>query len=123
MVKRVKDMTVQVTEGKAPVDTKKMLSEVAQIDSIVSIDNEDSRDYRQNTLIVPDTCPLCELGVGRREIKYYDVALLKKFMSVRGKIIPREKSGMCALHQRTIKRAISRARVLALLPYIEMNAQ
>lgn len=120
MVKRVKDMTIQASSDIKPVDSKKLLSDVIQIDNLVQIDTEDHRgDSRSQGVVVPEKCPICEMGVKRNDIKYYDVAFLKKFMSVRGKIIPRSKSGVCAMHQRTLKEAIKRARYLALLPYVD----
>jgi small subunit ribosomal protein S18 len=60
-------------------------------------------------------CALCETGI--KEISYKDVYQLKKYTSVRGKIISTEKSGVCHKHQRNLKRAIKRARYMALLPY------
>ncbi len=49
---------------------------------------------------------------------YKNVALLQRFITERGKILPRRISGMCARHQRQVGTAIKRARYLALLPYI-----
>jgi small subunit ribosomal protein S18 len=60
-------------------------------------------------------CPLCEAGL--KDINYKEIYQLKKYTSVRGKIISTEKSGVCTKHQRKIKRAIKRARYMALLPY------
>ena len=62
------------------------------------------------------TCPLCDGGV--KSVSYKDVYQLKKFTSVRGKIISVEKSGVCHKHQKQLKRAIKRARYMALLPYV-----
>jgi small subunit ribosomal protein S18 len=50
-------------------------------------------------------------------IDYKDVATLKKYISERGKILPRRVTGCCARHQRLITTAVKRARNLALLPY------
>ena len=50
-------------------------------------------------------------------IDYKDVALLKKYISERGKILPRRVSGTSAKAQRKLTVAIKRARNLALLPY------
>jgi small subunit ribosomal protein S18 len=50
-------------------------------------------------------------------IDYKDVARLRKYLSERGKIEPRRKTGTCAGHQRTLTTALKRARQLALLPY------
>ena len=48
----------------------------------------------------------------------YKDAKLRKFISERGKILPRRISGTCAKHQRELNTAIKRARHAALLPYI-----
>jgi small subunit ribosomal protein S18 len=50
-------------------------------------------------------------------IDYKDVARLRKYLSERGKIEPRRKTGTCASHQRILTTALKRARHLALLPY------
>jgi len=50
-------------------------------------------------------------------IDYKDVAKLRRFISERGKILPRRVTGTCAHHQRALTVAIKRARHLALLPY------
>lgn len=51
-------------------------------------------------------------------IDYKDTARLRKFISERGKILPRRISGTCAKHQRELNTAIKRARQAALLPYV-----
>ena len=51
-------------------------------------------------------------------IDYKDSAKLRKFISERGKILPRRISGTCAKHQRELNTAIKRARQAALLPYV-----
>lgn len=71
---------------------------------------------RKRKIVLNLKCPLCESGV--KSVTYKDVYQLKKFTSVRGKIISTEKSGVCHKHQNQIKRAIKRARYLALLPYV-----
>ena len=50
-------------------------------------------------------------------IDYKDVAKLRRFISERGKILPRRVTGTCAHHQRGLTVAIKRARHLALLPF------
>ncbi len=52
------------------------------------------------------------------EIDYKDVNKLKKFITEKGKIVPRRMSGVCAKHQRELATAIKRARYMALLPYV-----
>ena len=50
-------------------------------------------------------------------IDYKNSAKLRKYMTEKGKIIPRRTTGICARHQRELTGAIKRARVMALLPY------
>jgi small subunit ribosomal protein S18 len=47
-----------------------------------------------------------------------DATRLRKFISERGKILPKRMTGTCAKHQRELTTAIKRARQIALLPYI-----
>ncbi|MDE5602198.1 MAG: 30S ribosomal protein S18 [Clostridia bacterium] len=51
------------------------------------------------------------------DIDYKDVAKLRRFITEKGKILPRRMSGVCSKHQRPLANAIKRARVMALLPY------
>ena len=51
-------------------------------------------------------------------IDYKDVELLRKFITERGKILPRRITGLTAKQQRDLTLAIKRARILALLPFI-----
>lgn len=60
-------------------------------------------------------CAFCVDHV--RDIDYKDVAKLRRYLSDRGKIEPRRKTGTCAKHQRCLTIALKRARHLALLPY------
>ncbi len=61
-------------------------------------------------------CQFCHDHV--REIDYKDASrFMKRYISDRGKIEPRRKTGTCAKHQRLLSRAIKEARQMALLPY------
>ena len=51
-------------------------------------------------------------------IDYKDPAVLRRYLSERGKILPRRVTGTCARHQRALTVAIKRARQIALLPYV-----
>ncbi|MDR0596168.1 MAG: 30S ribosomal protein S18 [Clostridiales Family XIII bacterium] len=51
-------------------------------------------------------------------IDYKDVDVLSKFITDRGKILPKRVTGTCAMHQREVARAIKRSRIVALLPYV-----
>ncbi|HTL04582.1 MAG TPA: 30S ribosomal protein S18 [Gemmatimonadales bacterium] len=61
--------------------------------------------------------PIAELRI--RIVDYKDEKLLSRFLTERGKILPRRLSGVSARHQRQLAVAIKRARFLALLPYIK----
>lgn len=51
-------------------------------------------------------------------IDYKQVELLERFITERGKILPRRITGTCSKHQRALANAIKRARILALLPFV-----
>ena len=61
-------------------------------------------------------CAFCVAG--EKEIDYKDVAKIRKYISEKGKILPRRQTGVCAHHQRQLSLAIKRARNVALLPYV-----
>ena len=62
---------------------------------------------------------VCAFCVEKAEnIDYKDVAKLRRYVTERGKIVPRRISGNCAKHQRQLTTAIKRARVIALLPFV-----
>ena len=50
-------------------------------------------------------------------VDYKDVSRMRRFITERGKILPRRITGNCARHQRQLTRAIKRARIVALMPY------
>ena len=61
---------------------------------------------------------VCSFCVDKIEsIDYKDVNRLKKYVTERGKILPRRISGNCAKHQRQLTVAIKRSRIVALLPF------
>ncbi len=62
---------------------------------------------------------VCQFCADKTEtIDYKDVEKLRKFITERGKILPRRVTGACAIHQRDITTAVKRARIVALLPYV-----
>lgn len=86
-------------------------------------DDSDVEDHggrrRRKRLYVDLKCPFCESGV--KSVSYKDVYQLKKYTSIRGKIIGRDKSGMCARHQRQLTSSVRKARYMALLPYVSVT--
>ena len=62
---------------------------------------------------------VCKFCVEKmHHIDYKDLRTLEKFVTERGKIMPRRMSGVCAKHQRDLAIAVKRARICALLPYV-----
>jgi len=62
---------------------------------------------------------VCQFCVDHlEEVDYKDVARLKRYVTEKGKILPRRQTGTCAKHQRLVTVAIKRAREMALLPYV-----
>jgi len=61
-------------------------------------------------------CPFMIAGI--KEIDYKDTETLKKFITDRGKILPRRITGVSALYQKKLSNAIKRARHMALLPFV-----
>lgn len=83
-------------------------------------DNRNDRTQRRwgGSRYVPrrKVCSFCVNKV--KLIDYKDPSKLQPYISDRGKIAPRRKTGVCAKHQRALAVAIKRARHLALLPYV-----
>lgn len=66
-------------------------------------------------------CRFCSDGVD--VVDYKNLDLLQKFVTDRGKILPRRKTHLCARHQRVLAAAVKRARQAVLLPYTEEHVR
>jgi len=71
------------------------------------------REKGRKFVVKPKVCTFC---ADKAVIDYKNFTLLQRFVSDRGKIVPRRRTGVCAKHQRSLAQAIKRARFLALLP-------
>ena len=61
---------------------------------------------------------ICQMCAGK-SVDYKDVDIIKKYISAdKGKILPRRVTGACAKHQRYIAMQVKRARMIALLPFV-----
>ena len=86
-------------------------------------DNQDGRDGDDKTgrgkggkaFFKKRVCKFC---VQKLKIDYKDSDTLRRFITERGKILPRRITGTCAKHQRALAVAIKRARIIALLPFV-----
>lgn len=80
--------------------------------------NNNNADTKKTMQRRPPKKKVCMFCVDRVEdIDYKDILKLKRFITEKGKILPRRMSGVCAKHQRLLSNAIKRARIMALLPY------
>ena len=81
----------------------------------------DNKNTKRNKNDKPFRRPrkkVCNFCVDKvEEIDYKDIDKLKKYVSDKGKILPRRVTGTCAKHQRKVTVAIKRARTIALLPF------
>lgn len=81
-------------------------------------DNKNKRGAKNDKPYRRPRKKVCNFCVDKiDEIDYKDVDKLKKYVSDKGKILPRRVTGTCAKHQRKVTSAIQRARHIALLPY------
>jgi small subunit ribosomal protein S18 len=70
----------------------------------------------------PGRQKVCAFCVDRMDhIDYKDVKRLQRYVSERGKISPRRRTGTCAKHQRALAVAVKRARHMALLPFVRTH--
>jgi small subunit ribosomal protein S18 len=61
---------------------------------------------------------VCKFCTQKLKIDYKDADTLRRFITDRGKILPRRITGTCAKHQRALALAIKQARTIALLPFV-----
>jgi small subunit ribosomal protein S18 len=80
-----------------------------------SYDKSDGKGGMRMRRMKKKVCSLCIDKV--ESLDYKEIAKLRKFISERGKILPRRISGTCSKHQRQLTEAIKRARHVALLPF------
>lgn len=74
------------------------------------VEDKSKRVYKSNRKKV------CQFCVEKAtEIDYKDVAKFKRYLTEKGKILPRRQTGCCAYHQRELTKAIKRARTMALI--------
>ena len=99
------------------------MNDHADIPVLMGLEGEDGYPHKGtinfvNNQVNPFTSTIAVRGVFPNLRSPRDVRLLSPFIPERGKIQPRRISGTCAKHQRALQTAISRARQLALIPYV-----
>ena len=78
-------------------------------------DGEGGRGGKNRVFFKKKVCKFC---MQKLKIDYKDADTLRRFITERGKILPRRITGSCAKHQRALALAIKRARAIALLPFV-----
>ena len=106
-------------ENQIVEEKQEELSQEAQMEQ-VTVENEgreEDRDGRAKgkTYFRKKVCRFC---ANKAKIDYKDADALRRYMTERGKILPRRITGTCAKHQREVAKAIKRARSICLLPYV-----
>lgn len=71
---------------------------------------------RRSSRVDPKDCYFCK---SNETPNYKEAAVLRRYMTERGKILSATRTGVCARHQRLLRKEILRARFLALVPYVE----
>ncbi|MEK7595762.1 MAG: 30S ribosomal protein S18 [Patescibacteria group bacterium] len=79
---------------------------------------ESRKRRRRLEQIVPE-CYFCK---AKEEPSFKEVLKIKRFITDRGKIIPKSRSGLCSKHQRSLTTEVKRARLMALIAYTENHA-
>ena len=83
------------------------------------MDKRKTKDRTRTKNLGPFRKKVCKFCLEKVEtVDYKDTGTLSKYTTEHGKIIPARVSGVCARHQRTLARAIKRARIAALLPFV-----
>jgi len=93
--------------------------QAAAMDQVTSVTDgrDDERDGRSKSKVYFRK-KVCRFCANKAKIDYKDVDGLRRYMTERGKILPRRITGTCAKHQREVAKAIKRARSISLLPFV-----
>ncbi len=74
---------------------------------------------RKKFFYTKKVCKYCTRQIDEKMINYKNIDNIKRYVMPSGKILPRRISGNCAKHQRNIVREIKKARIIALLPFLD----
>jgi small subunit ribosomal protein S18 len=90
--------------------------QTVKTENVVAADQQD-RPYKKfrKSRSRKKVCAFCQDKT--KQIDYKDTATLRKFVTEKGKIVPRRQTGVCSKHQRKLALEIKRARIVALLPF------
>ncbi len=103
--------TAEVTETAAPAAPFEKKPYAA------GFEDSEKPVFQRNVRFKRKVCRFCHDK--NAVIDYKDVKLMEQFITDRGKILPRRVTGTCAKHQRGVAQAVKRARIIALIPFVE----
>lgn len=106
------------TTSETKIAVPSVVEKASPVRSESRSDRGDGRRVRptdENGMPVKKNCMYCEL---KKEPSYADVITLRKCMSERAHIMPKQRTGACSKHQRRVTKQIKYARHLALLPFV-----
>lgn len=95
-------------------EEKEVLNETPALKEEVKTEEKVVKKYRK-PVSKKKVCQFCQDKA--KAIDYKDVNRLRKYVTEKGKIVPRRQTGVCSKHQRELSNAIKRARIMALLPF------
>ncbi|MEK9207652.1 MAG: 30S ribosomal protein S18 [Patescibacteria group bacterium] len=76
------------------------------------------KDRRPKKRIIKGVPKACYFCTDKKEPTFEDTGTLQRFLTERGKIIPRSRDGLCAKHQKSLAKNVKYARHLALLSFV-----
>jgi small subunit ribosomal protein S18 len=80
-------------------------------------DDKKERSFKRNKPFFRKK--VCRFCVNKNKPNYKEIDILRRFVTERGKILPRRITGTCSKHQRYLAKEIKKARVIALLPFVK----
>ena len=102
-------------ENTQEMEVKQMESNTADTSASEGRENDRETRSKGKTYFRKKVCRFC---ANKTKIDYKDSDALRRYMTERGKILPRRITGTCAKHQREVAKAIKRARSIGLLPFV-----
>ncbi len=115
MEKTMSDENMQNIEEKEDVVSQETSMGEVSTESDGREDERDGRGAKGKTYFRKKVCRFC---ANKSKIDYKEADALRRYMTERGKILPRRITGTCAKHQRELAKAIKRARAICLLPFV-----
>ena len=104
--------------GQVTLDKNSRSNSIHLITIIGEIEGHDNLGSNSKTTKYEHILPQLAAIEDSKDIDYKDVEKLRRYVTERGKILPKRITGTCAMHQREVTTAIKRARIVALLPYV-----